>query len=54
MSKFDRGDLYVALVLLLLWALFFWRYLTPVEADRVALGIVVYPFRVLDSGIMIV
>jgi hypothetical protein len=36
MSKLDRRDLYVALVLLLLWGLFFWRYLTPVEADRVA------------------
>jgi hypothetical protein len=36
MSRFDRRDLYIALVLLLLWSLFFWRYLTPVEADRVA------------------
>ena len=36
MSKFDRRDLYVALVLLLLWGLFFWRYLTPVKMDRVA------------------
>jgi len=36
MSKLDRRDLYVALALLLLWGLFFWRYLTPVEADRVA------------------
>jgi len=36
MSKLDKRDLYVALALLLLWGLFFWRYLTPVEADRVA------------------
>ena len=36
MTKLDRRDLYVALALLLLWGLFFWRYLTPVEADRVA------------------
>lgn len=37
MSKPDRRDLYAALTLIVLWGLFFWRYLTPVEADRVAL-----------------
>ncbi|MEA3345745.1 MAG: YfhO family protein [Chloroflexota bacterium] len=31
-----KRDLYVVLILLMLWGLFFWRYLTPVEADRVA------------------
>jgi hypothetical protein len=36
MSRFERRDLYVALVLFALWGLFFWRYMTPVEADRVA------------------
>lgn len=36
MPKLGRRDLCVVLVLLILWSLFFWRYLTVVEVDRVA------------------
>ena len=36
-SRPDRRDLYAVLALIALWGLFFWRYLTPVEIDRVAL-----------------
>jgi hypothetical protein len=35
MARLDRRDLYVVLILLLLWGLFFWRYLTPVQVDQV-------------------
>ena len=34
--KADRRDLLAVLILILLWWLFSWRFLTPKEADRVA------------------
>lgn len=34
--KIDRRDLMALAALIMLWMLFFWRYLTPNEADRVA------------------
>jgi hypothetical protein len=34
--KVDRRDWLVVLILILLWGLFSWRFLTPNEADRVA------------------
>ncbi len=33
-----RADIAACLILLILWAAFFWRFLTPVEADRVSLA----------------
>lgn len=33
----NRRDLYAALVLIVLWGLFFWRYFAPAAIDRVAL-----------------
>ena len=35
--KIDRRDLLVVLILILLWGLFSWRFLTPNETDRVSL-----------------
>lgn len=35
--KIDRRDLRAILILILLWGLFSWRFLTPNEADRVSL-----------------
>ena len=34
--RIDRRDLLAVLILVLLWGLFSWRFLTPNEADRVA------------------
>lgn len=37
--RWDRRDGYAVIVLIVLWAFFFWRYFTPVAVDRVALPV---------------
>lgn len=53
--KWNRRDLLAVAVLITLWGLFFWRYLTPDELDRVAFPLGdftyhFYPYRTFAFG----